>query len=29
MDQATIAVIVKTLASVDATVVLYLVLGFA
>jgi len=28
MDQATIAVIVKTLASVDATVVLYLVLGF-
>lgn len=28
MDQATIAVIIKTLASVDATVVLYLVLGF-
>ncbi|NDY56322.1 hypothetical protein G3N56_06140 [Desulfovibrio sulfodismutans] len=28
MDQATIAVIIKALASVDATVVLYLVLGF-
>lgn len=28
MDQNTVALIIKTLASVDATVVLYLVLGF-